>query len=101
MKVQTERSGAERVFQRLTQEYSSNIRTADVVETSDAVQFIIFKRNGWLAEAVPADVAKHWPASARDPDGQFAVFRSHLSIIAYNSKLIKAEETPKKLVDLL
>src|SRR4029077_11556130 len=91
IKVQTERNGAERILQRLTQEYGSNIHAADVVETSDAVQFLIFKRNGWLAAAVPTDVAQHWPASARDADGQYAVFRSHLSIIAYNSKLVKPE----------
>ena len=101
IKVQTERNGAERILQRLTQEYGSNIHAADVVESSDAVQFLIFKRNGWLAAAVPSDVAQYWPASARDADGQYAVFRSHLSIIAYNSKLVKPEEAPKSLADLL
>src|SRR2546429_595978 len=34
IKVQTERNGAERILQRLTQEYGSNIHAADVVETS-------------------------------------------------------------------
>src|SRR5919112_6554399 len=37
VKVQVERSGSERVFQRITQEYGRRIHTADVVETSDAV----------------------------------------------------------------
>jgi len=101
MKVQTERNGAERILQRLTQEYGSNIHAADVVETSDAVQFLIFKRKGWLAAALPSDVAKYWPASARDADGQYAVFRSHLSVIAYNTKMVKPEEAPKSLKDLL
>jgi iron(III) transport system substrate-binding protein len=101
LKVQTERNGAERIFQRLGQEYSANIHTADVVETSDAVQFLIFKRNGWLAPALPSDVAQYWPQSARDPDGQYAVFRSTLSIMAYNSKLVKPEDAPKSLADLL
>src|SRR4029078_3409160 len=44
-----ERSGAERVFTRIAQEYSSNIRTVDVVNTSDQAHCIIWKRNGWLA----------------------------------------------------
>jgi hypothetical protein len=44
IKVQVERSGAERIFQRINQEYGSKIYTADVVETSDAVHFIHFKR---------------------------------------------------------
>lgn len=77
--VQVERSGAERVFQRISQEYGTNIRNADVIETSDAVHFVVFKRNGWLDVAVPSDVARHWPAQARDPDGQFAAYRAHCS----------------------
>src|SRR5919202_3178294 len=99
--VKVERSGAERVFQRISQEYGSNIRNADVIETSDAVHFVVFKRNGWLAPAVPSDVAKHWPAQARDPDGQFAAYRSHCCIIAYNTRQVKLEEAPKGHKDLL
>src|SRR5438270_11279345 len=44
VKVQVERSGAERLFQRINQEYGSNIHTADVIETSDAVHFVHFKK---------------------------------------------------------
>jgi iron(III) transport system substrate-binding protein len=101
VKAQVERAGAERVFQRLGQEYGANIKNADVVETSDAVHFIVFKRNGWLAPALPADVAKHWPANVKDPDGQFAAYRAHLSILAYNTKLLKKEDAPKSHMDLL
>ena len=101
IKVQVERSGAERLFQRINQEYGSNIHNVDVIETSDAVHFIHFKRNGWLQPAVPSDVAKFWPKEQRDPDGQFAVYRAHLSIIAYNSKQVSKEEAPKSHADLL
>ncbi|MCC2635042.1 MAG: putative type Fe3+ transport system, periplasmic component [Ramlibacter sp.] len=101
IKVQVERSGAERIFQRLNQEYGSKIHNADVVETSDAVHFIYFKKQGWLQPAVPSDVAKHWPKDERDPDGQFAVYRAHLSVIAYNTKLIPKEQAPKSHADLL
>jgi iron(III) transport system substrate-binding protein len=101
IKVQVERSGAERLFQRINQEYGSKIYTADVIETSDAVHFVAFKRNGWLQPAVPSEVAKFWPTEYRDPDGQFAAYRMHLSVIAYNSKLVKPEEAPKSHADLL
>jgi iron(III) transport system substrate-binding protein len=101
IKVQVERSGSERVFQRIGQEYGSKIYNADVIETSDAVHFLLFKKNGWLQAAVPGDVAKSWPKEVRDPDGQFAAYRSHLSVIAYNSKLVKAEDAPKSHKDLL
>jgi iron(III) transport system substrate-binding protein len=101
IKVQVERAGAERLFQRINQEYGSKIYVADVIETSDAVHFIHFKRNGWLQAAVPSDVAKFWPKEERDPDGQFAVYRAHLSVIAYNTKLVTKEEAPKSHADLL
>lgn len=101
IKVQVERSGAERIFQRINQEYGRKIYMADVVETSDAVHFIHFKRNNWLQAAVPSDVAKFWPATEKDADGQFAAYRAHLSVIAYNTNLVKKEDAPKSLVDLL
>ena len=101
IKVQVERSGAERIFQRINQEYGSKIHTVDVIETSDAVHFIHFKKNGWLQPAVPSEVAKFWPKEAKDPDGQFAVYRAHLSVIAYNSKLLPKEQAPKSHAELL
>ena len=72
-----------------------------MIETSDAVHFVHFKRNGWLQPAVPADVAKFWPEEYKDPDGQFAAYRAHLSVIAYNTKLVKPEDAPKSHADLL
>src|SRR5260370_13227118 len=44
--VRVERTGAERVFQRIGQEYSSNIHAVDVVNSSDAAHFIVWKRDG-------------------------------------------------------
>ena len=99
--VKVERSGAERVFQRIGQEYSSNIHAVDVVNSSDAAHFIVWKRDGILAPYVPEEVAKSYPAEHKDPDGQFASFRVWLSIIAYNTNLVKAEDAPKSFADLL
>src|SRR5438874_5187271 len=99
--VRTERSGAERIFQRIGQEYSSNIHACDVVNSSDAAHLIVWKRDGWLAPYVPEDVAKYYPAEHKDADGTFASFRVTLSVIAYNNDLVKAEEAPKSFADLL
>ena len=54
--VQTERSGAERVLQRLIQEYASGIHNADVIESSDITSFELFKGKGWLAQFLPEEV---------------------------------------------
>ena len=99
--VRVERTGAERVFQRIGQEYSSNIHAVDVVNSSDAAHFIVWKRDGILAPFVPEDVAKFYPPEHKDVDGQFASWRVWLSIIAYNTTLVKAEEAPKSFADLL
>ncbi len=61
--VRVERTGAERVFQRIGQEYSSNIHAVDVVNSSDAAHFIVWKRDGILAPYVPEDVANSIPPS--------------------------------------
>ncbi|MEQ1937208.1 extracellular solute-binding protein [Mesorhizobium sp. CN5-321] len=101
IKVQVERSGSERVFQRIGQEYSSGIHNADVIETSDASHFLTFKDQNWLTPAVPEDVAKLWPESDRDPDGMYAAFRATLTVMAYRSDKVKAEDAPKTWKDLL
>jgi iron(III) transport system substrate-binding protein len=101
IKVQVERSGAERLFQRINQEYGSKIHAADVIETSDAVHFVHFKKQGWLQAAVPSEVAKHWPKEYKDADGTYAAYRAHLSVIAYNTKLVSKEQAPKSHADLL
>ena len=99
--VRVERNGAERLFQRIGQEYSSKIFSVDVVNTSDAAHVITWKRNGWLAPYVPEDVAKHFPAEHKDPDGTFASVRVTLCPIAYNTNLVKKEEAPTSYADLL
>lgn len=99
--VQVERAGSERVFQRIGQEYSSGIYNADVIETSDAVHFQYFKREGWLEPMVPQEVADKWPADERDPDGNFAAYRAHLSVLAYRTDLVPEADAPTTWTDLL
>ena len=99
--VRIERTGAERVFTRIAQERGSNIHACDVVQSSDAAHFVVWKRDGILAPYVPEDVAKFYPAEHRDADGQSASWRIWLSIIARNTNLVKAEDGPKSFADLL
>src|SRR6202166_1515699 len=101
IQVQIERSGSERLFQRIDQELRSGIRAADVVNSSDASHFITWKRNGWLAPFVTEDIAQHFLPEYRDPDGMSATTRIYLSSIAYNTKLVKPDDAPKSFADLL
>ena len=99
--VRIERTGAERVFSRIAQERSSNIHACDVVQSSDAAHFVVWKREGVLAPYVPEDVAKYYPAEHKDPDGLFASYRVYLCVMARNTDLVKAEDAPKGYRDLL
>src|ERR1700691_6479448 len=82
--VQLERSGAERNFQRIAQEYASNIHAADVIDSSDTSNFLSWKHDGLLAPYVPDDMA-YVPASYRDPDALYASWRETLSVMGYNT----------------
>jgi iron(III) transport system substrate-binding protein len=99
--ARVERTGAERVFQRIGQEYASRIHAVDVVQSSDAAHFIVWKRDGILAPYVPEDVARHYPDEHKDPDGLFATFRAWLCLVGYNTNLVNAGGAPKSFADLL
>jgi iron(III) transport system substrate-binding protein len=99
--VRIERTGAERVFSRIAQEQSSKIYACDVVQSSDAAHFVVWKRDGVLAPYVPEDVAKHYPPEHKDADGLFASYRVYLCVMARNTDLVKAEDAPKGYRDLL
>lgn len=99
--VKVERSGAERIFARIAQEYSSKIYNVDIVNTSDLAHTLPWKRDGWLAPYVPDEAAQHFPADQIDPEGMWINHRWHLSVVAYNTKMIAAADAPKSFMDLL
>src|ERR1700760_2709931 len=101
VQIQIERSGSERLFQRLAQEHDANIHACDVVTSADASHFIPWKRDGRLMPFVSEDIAKYFPEQYRDPDGLFATSHVWLCSIAYNTSLLKAEDAPKSYADLL
>jgi iron(III) transport system substrate-binding protein len=99
--VRVERSGAERIYQRIAQEQGSRINAVDVANSTDPAHYLDWKRNDWLAPYVPEDVAKHFPAEHRDPDGMYATVCAWLSVIGYNTGLVKPQDAPKSFGDLL
>src|SRR5665213_3702722 len=99
--VRVERSGAERVFTRIGQEYSSNIHAVDVVNTADQAHCIVWKQNGWLEPYLPQEVAQHFDKDYYDPDGFSITTRILVSPFGINTNLVKMEEAPKSFADLL
>jgi iron(III) transport system substrate-binding protein len=100
IEVDVERSGSERVLQRINQEYQSGIKNVDVVNSSDASHFLFWKQQGWLAKHTPPDVQK-FAAQYRDPDGTYFAWRATLDCMAYNTNLVKESEAPKSYAELL
>lgn len=98
--VQLERSGAERNYQRISQEYASNLKVADTVTSSDISYLVRWKETGWITPYVTAE-AMAFAADAREPDGFYTKETFSLMIPAYNTRLVKPEEAPKSWTDLL
>ena len=98
--VQVERSGSERLFQRVAQERANKIYAVDVLDGSDQALFVTWKKQGVLEPYIPAELLK-WPASQRDADGMYASVRFTLMPIGVNTNLVKPEDMPKSFADLL
>jgi iron(III) transport system substrate-binding protein len=99
--VRVERSGAERIFQRIAQEQGSGIHAVDVANSTDVAHYLEWKKSGWLEPFLPEDVAKHFPADQIDPEGMYATSCAWFEAIGYNTNLVKAADAPKSYADLL
>ena len=100
--AKVERSGAERVFQRIGQEYSAKIYAVDVANTADAAHCHHLEAQR-LARALSAGGGRAStttrPTTTRT--GSRIVTRILVSPIAYNTELVKKEDAPKSFKDLL
>src|SRR5882762_4174915 len=99
--VRVERSGAERIYQRIAQEQGSGINAVDIANSTDPAHYLDWKSKDWLAPYLPDDVARHFPADQFDPDGLYATSCGWIETIGYNSNLVKPEDAPKSYADLL
>ncbi|WP_342711467.1 extracellular solute-binding protein [Bradyrhizobium sp. B124] len=99
--VRVERSGAERIFQRIAQEQGSGIHAVDVANSTDPAHYLDWKKNDWLAAYLPEEVARHFPDDQIDPDGTSATSCGWFEVIGYNTEQVKHEEAPKSYADLL
>ena len=99
--VRVERSGAERVFTRIGQEYSSNVHAVDVVNTADQSHCIVWKKNGWIAQYLPEEVVQNYDKEFYDAEGFEVVTRVLVSPFGINTDLVKMADAPKSFADLL
>ena len=100
VKVEVHRTGSQRILQRMMQELSSNIKTVDVVHTSDAGHYVLLKEKKLLMQYRPAGI-ESFGAGFKDRDGYHFGLRATVNVIAYNTKAIPAAEAPRTWTDLL
>lgn len=100
IKVEVNRSGSERILQRLMQEAAAGIKNADVFNSSDVGHYVLLKKKGMLAKYAPRG-AERFAESFRDPDGMAFGWRAFLIVMSYNSKLLASADAPKTWKDLL
>ena len=99
--VHVERSGAERIFQRIAQENDSGVHYGRITRAADVSHYLDWKKKGWLAPYLPEGVVKHFPADQIDPGALYATACAWFEVIGYNTKLVKPEDAPKSYADLL
>jgi len=100
IKFQLERTGAERVYQRVMQEYAANVHVADVVSSADLSFIVAWKGQGLLTRYLPEE-AMGGPAEARDRDGFYLTDNFTLVVPGYNTRQVSAEQAPKTWMELL
>src|SRR5262247_3954977 len=100
IKVEVQRTGSQRILQRVMQEQQANLKLVDVIHTSDAGHFVMLKEKKLLMKYTPAGVDA-FSAGFKDKDGYYFTLRATVNVIAYNTKLVSAAEAPKTWKDLL
>ena len=100
IKVEVQRTGSQRILQRVMQELAANIKNVDVVHTSDAGHYVLLKEKKLLMKYTPAGV-ESFPAGFKDKDGYHYGLRATVNVIAYNTKAVSAAEAPRTWKDLL
>ena len=100
IKVEVNRTGSERILQRVLMELQAGIKNADVINTSDTGHYVFLKKKGLLARYAPVDAERLLPAF-RDRDAMAWGWRAFPLVIPYNTKLVAAADAPGTWKDLI
>lgn len=94
------RAASNKTLDRVLTEARAGRVQSDVVVTNRGPMLLLKKENIFAKYVSPE--ASNYPADVKDPDGLLSpIYRQVIVGILYNTKLVKAEEAPKSLEDLL
>ncbi len=99
IKLEFYRGDSESVTQKALTEFRAKTYIPDILETND-VNITQLMSEGVIGTYKSPEAATY-PAGAKDPDGGYVAARLNLVVMAYNTQLVKKEDAPKKLEDLL
>ena len=99
IKVRFYRSSDARLAERIMTEARAGRFFWDVVTTTAYYGYLLDKR-GMLA-VYHSPERKYYRDSYKDPKGTWTSTYSNLAVVAYNSKLVAKEDSPRSLADLL
>ena len=77
----------------------TNRPQADVFWSNEPVRTLVLKSRRILAPYRSPN-AQGIPAALRDPDGYWTGFSARMRVIAYNTKIVSAEQAPRSVLDL-
>lgn len=99
IKVQVFRSGSEKVIAKLEAEMQAGRVQADILNVSDPGYFFAQQAKGGLLPHV-SKYAATIPDAFKDREGHWAASRLTAMVIAYNTKLVRADQAPRRWADL-
>ena len=99
IKVQVFRSGSEKVVAKLEAEMEAGRVHADVLNVSDPGYFFVLQARGGLLPYASKSTAAI-PDAFKDRDGHWAASRLTAMTIAYNTRLVRAADAPRRWADL-
>ncbi|HKY44668.1 MAG TPA: extracellular solute-binding protein [Pyrinomonadaceae bacterium] len=73
---------------------------ADVFWSNEPVRTLVLKKRGVLSP-YKSPAADGIPATFRDPEGYWTGFSARSRVIVYNTNLVKPEDAPKSVLDLV
>jgi iron(III) transport system substrate-binding protein len=93
------RGSGNRLVNRVLTEHRLGKLDADIVSVPNEVPLTLKKAGVWARYRSPE--LTHYPAAFHDRDGYWSSTHLGLAAIAYNTKLVKAQDAPKDYPDLL
>ncbi len=98
VQMEFHRADSEQLAQRMLAEYQAKKYDVDVLDGTSTI--VMLQRAGFI-QRFASPLLRDYPAKLKDAQGYWAVPNVYFMTLGYNTKLVKPNEVPKSLNDLL